>query len=107
MTPHADIKRAVEAVTARAKALEPPYEERIDALRAYKGKLLDAKRSGLSARQIHEELTKNVSFHITYKAVLAVLHEAEQELDGAAPKDGMGQAGSTKIVSKKNHPRPK
>lgn len=106
MSTHPEIKRAVEAVTARAKALEPPYEERIDALRAYKRKLLEAKRSGLSARQIHEELSKNVSFHITYKAVLAVLHEAEEELNGAAPKDGMSHDGS-KIVSKKNHPRPK
>lgn len=106
MTPHADIKRAVEAVTARAKALEPPYEERIDALRAYKGKLLEAKRTGLSARQIHEELSKNISFHITYKAVLAVLHEAEQELDGHQPKTGMHKDAQP-IVSKKTHSRPK
>ena len=106
MSSHPEIKRAVEAVTARAKALEPPYEERIDALRTYGKALLEAKRSGLSARQIHEELSKNIPFHITYKAVLAVLHEAEEELNGAAPKKGLSKNGEP-IVSKKSHSRPK
>ena len=78
----------------------------MDALRAYKGKLLEAKLKGLSARQIHQELSKNLSFHITYKALLAVLHEAEEELRSAAAKEDASKT-SAPIVSKRTRSRPK
>lgn len=89
---------------AKANQLEPSYEERFDALRSHKSKLLEAKRKGLSAREIHKELSKNLPYHITYKVVLAVLHEAEKEINGVQPKDGQHTDGQP-VVSKKTHSR--
>lgn len=99
-------ERAIGAVMARANQLEPTYEERIDELRSHKNKLLEAKRKGLSAREIHKELCKNLPYHVSYKSVLAILHEAEDQLNGAQPKDGQHKHGET-VVSKKTHSRRK
>ena len=77
MTSHSDLERAVEAVMKRASQLEPSYTERLNALRAHKSQLLNAKRKGLSVRQIHAELSKKVAYRITYRHVLIVIREAE------------------------------
>ena len=104
MTSRKSEERAVAAVIAKANQLEPTYEERLDALRAHKSKLLEAKRKGLSAREIHKELSKNLPYHITYKVVLAILHEAENEGNGA--QSGNGQPKDAQpVVSKRTHPR--
>lgn len=102
MTCRDQVERAVEAVLARAKKLEPTYDERLATLRSHKNELLAAKRKGLSVREIHRELVKHWPFHITYKAVLAVLHEAEKQSHPAA----LGQPGKS-IVSNRSHPRPR
>lgn len=85
------MERAVLAVVKRASQLTPSYTERLNALRAHKGQLLQAKRNGLSVRQIHAELCKNLAFRITYRHVLIVIHEAEK---------GDGVGGTKKGESK-------
>ena len=99
VTLRADLERAVEAVLARAKTLEPTYDERLAALRSHKAELLAAKRKGLSVREIHRELSKNLPYRIDYRTVLTVLHEAEKSMKPPA----LGKS----IVSRRSHQRPR